>query len=412
MGPAPAASAEPDGSAPALPSEGVQVVWDRAFNAYDFGRWHPMSPVRLDLTARLCESLGLFGAPGVAVVTAPPAPDELLGTVHDADFIAAVRRASEDPAAAEERYGLGTDDDPAFAGMHEASARIVGASTAVALAVWRGECVHGVNFCGGMHHAMPGHASGFCVYNDAAVAIRALLDAGARRVAYVDTDVHHGDGPQAVFWNDPRVLTVSVHESGRTLFPGTGYPEEVGGPDAEGSAVNVALPAGVADAGWLRAVHAVVPPLLRAFAPEVVVTQHGCDTHSLDPLGHLVVSVDAQRQVARTLHALSHEVAGGRWLALGGGGYEVVDVVPRAWAHLVAEVAHRPLDPATAVPAEWREHVRSLTGRAAPARMTDGERATWAEWESGYDPADAVDRAVLATRRAVFPLHGLDPLFD
>ncbi|WP_459645118.1 acetoin utilization protein AcuC [Kineococcus sp. NUM-3379] len=371
-----------------------------------------MSPVRLDLTARLCAELGLFGSPGVAVVTAPPASDELLGTVHDADFIAAVRRASLDPSAAQEEYGLGTDDDPAFAGMHEASARIVGASTALALAVWRGECLHGVNFCGGMHHAMPGRASGFCIYNDAAVAIRALLDAGARRVAYVDTDVHHGDGPQQVFWDDPRVLTVSVHESGRTLFPGTGYPHEVGGPGAEGTAVNVALPAGVGDAGWLRAVHAVVPPLLRSFGPDVVLTQHGCDTHVLDPLAHLAVSVDAQRQVGRTVHALVHEVAGGRWVALGGGGYEVVDVVPRAWAHLVAEVAHRPLDPATAVPAAWRDHVNILTGRVPPLRMTDGAAATWEPWDSGFDPDDAVDRAVLATRQAVFPLHGLDVLFD
>ncbi|WP_104433886.1 acetoin utilization protein AcuC [Kineococcus xinjiangensis] len=371
-----------------------------------------MSPVRLDLTARLCVSLGLFDDPQVSVVTSRPAPDELLETVHEAEYIAAVRRASEDPVCAEERYGLGTDDDPAFRGMHEAGARIVGASTDLALAVWRGRCLHGVNFCGGMHHAMPGYASGFCVYNDAAVAIRALLDEGARRVAYVDTDVHHGDGPQAVFWDDPRVLTVSVHESGRTLFPGTGYPDEVGGRGAEGTAVNVALPAGVADAGWLRAVHAVVPPLLRSFEPDVLITQHGCDTHSLDPLGHLVVSVDAQRQVARTLHELAHEVAGGRWVALGGGGYAIVDVVPRAWAHLVAEVAHRPLEPATPVPAEWRRHVETLTGRSAPARMTDGEPAHWDGWESGFDPADAVDRAILATRNAVFPFLGLDPLFD
>ncbi len=200
-----------------------------------------------------------------------------------------------------------------------------------------------MNFTGGLHHAMRGKASGFCVYNDIAVGIQWLLDHGAERVAYVDVDVHHGDGVERIFWDDPRVLTISVHETGRALFPGTGWPTDVGGPDAEGSAVNVALPPGLSDAGWLRAIHAVAMPVVRAFRPDVLVTQHGCDTHAEDPLAHFAVTVDAQRAAADSLHRLAHDVCEGRWLALGGGGYEVVDVVPRTWTHLTAIAAHAPI---------------------------------------------------------------------
>src|SRR5690606_7692692 len=170
-------------------------------------------------------------------------------------------------------------------------------------------------------------ASGFCVYNDAALAIHALLEAGAERVAYVDVDAHHGDGVERVFWDEPRVLTVSVHESGRTLFPGTGYAQDCGGPAARGTAVNLALPAGTATDGWARAIEAVVPAVVRAFEPDAIVSQHGCDAHAVDPLTNLRVSVDGLRWAVRLLHELAHEVTGGKWLALGGGGYAVVDVV-------------------------------------------------------------------------------------
>lgn len=212
---------------------------------------------------------------------------------------------------------------------------------------------------------MPGGAAGFCVYNDASLAVARLLELGAERVAYVDVDVHHGDGVQAAFYDDPRVLTISLHEHPRTLFPQTGWPEETGGPAAEGSAVNIALPAGTGDEGWLRAFHAVVPELLEDFRPQVLVTQHGADTHFEDPLAHLAVSLDAQRAVQEACHRLAHEYADGRWLALGGGGYAVVDVVPRSWTHLVAIAAHRPVDPQTAVPASWRDEVYARTRQSA-----------------------------------------------
>ncbi|CAM5535469.1 acetoin utilization protein AcuC [Streptomyces avidinii] len=380
-------------------------MWDEAVTKYDFGPGHPMDPVRLALTMGLVRAFGLDRE--IEVRAGRPAGDSTLRLVHREDYVAAVREVSADPGAADGSYGLGTMDDPAFHRMHEASALIAGQSVAGAEALWRGDAGHAVNFAGGLHHAMPGSAAGFCVYNDAALAIARLLELGAERVAYVDVDVHHGDGVQAAFWDDPRVLTMSLHEHPRTLFPQTGWPEETGGPAAEGSAVNIALPAGTGDEGWLRAFHSVVPELLADFRPQVLVTQHGADTHFEDPLAHLAVSLDAQRAVQEACHELAHAHAGGKWLALGGGGYAVVDVVPRSWTHLVAIAAHRPIGPETAVPASWRDEVYARTRELAPGRMTDGRVPAWRDWEAGYDPADRIDQAVLATRRAVFPLRGL-----
>ncbi|WP_320783202.1 acetoin utilization protein AcuC [Streptomyces sp. CRN 30] len=385
----------------------AQLMWDEAVTGYDFGPEHPMDPVRLALTRSL---VGAFGLDREAEVVAGKAAGEsTLRLVHREDYIGAVKAASADPGSADGSYGLGTVDDPAFAGMHEVSALIAGQSVAAAEAVWRGDALHAVNFAGGLHHAMPGAASGFCVYNDAALAIARLLELGAERVLYVDVDVHHGDGVQAAFWDDPRVLTVSLHEHPRTLFPQTGWPEETGAAGAaEGSAVNVALPAGTGDAGWLRAFHAVVPELAASFRPQVLVTQHGADTHFEDPLAHLAVSVDAQRAVQVACHELAHEYAGGRWVALGGGGYAVVDVVPRSWTHLVGVVAGREVPPETVIPESWRREVFARTRQLGPQRMTDGRwPVSWAPWEAGYDPADRLDQAVVAARRAVFPLRGL-----
>ncbi|WP_381795267.1 acetoin utilization protein AcuC [Streptomyces niveus] len=384
----------------------AQLMWDDAVTGYDFGSSHPMDPVRLALTRELVRAYGLDRE--VDVVSAPPAGGSTLRLVHQEAYIDAVRRCSADPRSADGSYGIGTVDDPAFAGMHEASALIAGQSVGAAEAVWRGATKHAVNFAGGLHHAMPGSASGFCIYNDASLAIARLLELGAERVAYVDVDVHHGDGVQAAFWDDPRVLTISLHEHPRTLFPQTGWPEETGEGAGEGSAVNLPLPAGTGDEGWLRAFHSVVPELLADFRPQALVTQHGADTHFEDPLAHLAVSLDAQRAVQASCHELAHEyVDGGRWVALGGGGYSVVDVVPRSWTHLVSIAAHAPIDPESAVPEEWREEVYARTRESAPRRMTDGRTPNWQAWDAGYDPADRLDQAILATRRAVFPLRGL-----
>jgi acetoin utilization protein AcuC len=391
----------------------LHVAWDKQLTEYDFGPGHPLAPVRVELTMELARAFGVLTAAQVGVAAPSPATDAELELVHDPDYIAVVRRAGgpagPDPSVL--RFGLGTQDDPVFPGMHEASALVAGATLAATRAMWSGSAQHAASIAGGLHHAMARHASGFCVYNDPAIAIAWLLEQGAERIGYVDIDVHHGDGVQAAFYNDPRVLTISLHEHPATLFPGTGRPAESGGPDAEGSAVNVALPPGTRDAGWLRAFHAVVPPLLRSFRPQLLVSQHGCDTHWLDPLANLELTIDGQRAAHAAIHRLAHEITDGRWLLTGGGGYELVQVVPRTWTHLLAEAAGEPIDPAAQTPGAWREYVEQRTGRQAPEEMTEGNPGEYVPFESGFDPADQVDQAILATQRAIFPSHGMMPPF-
>ncbi|QCU77357.1 acetoin utilization protein AcuC [Citricoccus sp. SGAir0253] len=392
------------------------IVWDEALLQYEFSRAHPMAPVRLDLTHRLCRDLGLLDRPGVRILAPEVADDALLATVHDPEYVRAVRSVSGGEVADRRDLGLGSEDNPVFPHLHEAAARIVGGSVAAAEEVWSGRVRHAVNVAGGLHHAARGHASGFCIYNDCAAAIRRLLDLGAERVAYVDLDAHHGDGVESIFWDDPRVLTISVHETGISLFPGSGFANDVGGPEALGSAVNVALPPGTGDSGFLRAVHAVVPQLLGAFAPDALVTQHGCDGHRDDPLTNLTMSVEGQRQLALDAADWARDHAHDRWLATGGGGYSPYSVVPRTWSHLVAVATGRPLAPETPVPAEWRRYAEQCAGEGAheriPALMSDGVDVWWRSWEVGYDPSDAIDQTIMATRKSVFPYHGLDPWFD
>ncbi|HEX5740866.1 MAG TPA: acetoin utilization protein AcuC, partial [Pilimelia sp.] len=205
------------------------VVTDPALAAYDFGPGHPLDPVRVELATALAHDLGLLTRPGVRLASAREATDAELGLVHPPAYLAAVRAAGADPRRT--GHGLGTADNPVFPGMHAAAARVVGATLVAAEAVAGGRATRAVNLAGGLHHAMPDRASGFCVYNDVAVAVAAMRAAGVGRIAYVDLDVHHGDGVQAAFYDDPRVLTVSVHQTPLTLFPGTGFPEETGDPD-------------------------------------------------------------------------------------------------------------------------------------------------------------------------------------
>lgn len=382
------------------------VVWDRALLDYDMGD-HPLNPVRVELTMALARELGILDRPGVETISAGPAGDEALLRVHRADYLDAVRLAPSDPFFSD--WGLNTTDNLVFENMHEASARICGATIAAAEAVWSGRSTRAVNVAGGLHHALAARASGFCVYNDPAVAIAGLLEQGATRIAYVDVDVHHGDGVQAAFYDDPRVLTISLHESPLALFPGTGFPDETGGTGAEGTAVNIALPPGTDDAGWLRAFHAVVPSVLRAYAPELIFSQCGADAHRLDPLADLRLSVDGQRAAYIAMRELADELCDGRWVATGGGGYALVEVVPRAWAHLLAVATGDPIEPGTATPPGWRAlAAERRPGADVPETMTDGVAPVVHPWAPGTTP-DPVDKAILATRMAVFPLHGLDP---
>ena len=376
-----------------------RLVFSDELTEYDFGPDHPMAPGRVKNTISLARQLGVLDR--LEIVPPPPIDLDVLRTVHRQDYIDAVERGEPD-----ERYGLGNSDNPIFPHMHEVSGEVAMATVEAARSVWSGEADRASNIAGGWHHAMPERTSGFCVYNDLAMAIRWLLDNGCDRVAYVDVDVHHGDGVQQIFYDDPRVLTVSLHETPMVLFPGTGYPSEIGGKGAEGSAVNVALPPGTGDAGWLRAFDAVVPEVLRAFEPQILVTQHGCDSHRHDPLADLELSLDGQRASYLALAELADELCGGQWVSTGGGGYAVLDVVPRAWTHLLAIVGGEPLDPATETPQAWRDEI----GPAAPLAMTDGGVVSFEPFEHNFHPASRVDQAIVATRKAVFPELGI-PLF-
>jgi acetoin utilization protein AcuC len=219
-------------------------------------------------------------------------------------------------------------------------------------AILRGEVLHAFHPGGGLHHAMPGRASGFCVYDDPALAIaRARRD--DLRVLYIDLDVHHGDGVQAIHWSDPGVMTVSIHELGWPFFPGTGFADELGGGAAVGTKVNLPMDPGTGEGGWLPALELALPRLAEVFRPDVIVSQHGADSHAFDPLAHLLVTTTAMGRAARLVDELAHRWAGGRWLATGGGGYDVYRAVPRMWAHVWLAANHAPVP--DVIPAAWRE---------------------------------------------------------
>lgn len=290
---------------------------------YDHGPQHPLRPERVLLTWSLIRAYGIDQAPGVVLLHPDAADDDTIALVHDRSFIDATRAAGHGETGPWGVYGYGPGDNPIFDRMHEAGSLVVGGSVEAARAVLAGEVDHAFNAAGGLHHAMPARASGFCVYDDPAIAIAWLLREGVERVAYVDVDVHHGDGPQAIFWNEPRVLTCSIHQFAPWFFfPGTGDASERGGAGAEGSALNVPLAPHTGEAAWLQALRDELLPAVRAFRPDVLVTQLGCDTHRTDPLAQLELTTAGYREAATELHALAHEVAGGRWVATGGGGYQ------------------------------------------------------------------------------------------
>jgi acetoin utilization protein AcuC len=394
----------------------VALLRDETAERYDFGRGHPLAPVRIELTHALIDAAGLTDAPGVVRPAVSAFDPDELAHVHDRDYVATVRDLSHalwHPGSAERELsqraatrGLGAGDTPAFAGMHEASLSVVGASVEAARLVLEGRVLHAFNPGGGLHHAMPDRAAGFCIYNDPALAIDWLLRNGAERVAYVDVDVHHGDGVERVFYDDRRVLTISLHESGRHLFPGTGEPDDVGGEGARGSVANVPLAPMTPGPVWLEAFDRVVAPLVRAFAPDVLVTQLGCDTHVTDPLAHLALTLDDLSAIYARLHALAHEAAGGRWVATGGGGYQLVSVVPLAWTLAFAEMsgARVPLE----IPMPWQELVVARTGVTPPRSFHEDETAELrVSDEARARTRDFARTSVEAVRRQVFHHHGL-----
>ncbi|RMI30170.1 acetoin utilization protein AcuC [Nocardia stercoris] len=399
------------------------VVWTDRLMDYKWTPWHPMQPARLRYTMALAGSLGVLE--GIETLDPDPAGVPELLRIHTPAYVEAVRAAVPAPPDADlpvsAPYGLGTEDNPVFPHMHEASSAIVGSTLAAARAIATGRTRRAVAIAGGLHHAMPASASGFCVYNDVAVAISWLLDNGFDRIAYLDVDVHHGDGVQHAFYGDPRVLTVSIHQHPSTLWPNTGWAAEIGSGAGEGTSINLGVLPGTRDPLWQRGFHAVVPGAVAAFRPQIVVSQCGVDTHREDPLAELALSVDGQRAAFAAMRELADTYAEGRWLAVGGGGYGLIRVVPRAWTHLLALALDRDIDPATPVPAQWQELVRAAAPRVTPpTHMGDGADISFDRWDgpggapdTGDAHADrsrhALDSAVLATRRATYPLLGLDP---
>lgn len=380
-------------------SERVELVrYGDDVPMYDHGPEHPLRPARVTLTRRLILDYGVVDGVRVREVDARDASDEELLRVHTAGYLDAVKRAGHGEAGEWARYGLGPGDNPIFPDMHEAAAHVAGATITAAEAVLSGRVEHAFNPAGGLHHAMPERASGFCVYDDPAVAIAWMLDHGASRVAYVDVDVHHGDGPQAIFYDDPRVLTISIHQDGRTLFPGTGFVDETGRGEAVGTKVNVPVPPQTGDGAWLSALESIVPPLVTAWKPDVLVTQLGCDTHTTDPLAWLDLTTAAYRRAAVVLHGLAHEAAGGRWVATGGGGYQWARVVPRAWTIYFAEMAGAEIP--DFLPEAWLELVRHEYRMSVPEFLSEEPVPN-----RGRD--EAVDRVVAEVRSRIFPAHGL-----
>ncbi|HEX8319018.1 acetoin utilization protein AcuC [Longimicrobium sp.] len=328
------------------------LVWDPAVTGYRFRPDHPFNPKRLDLSISLIEALGLLDGTTCRMVAPRMATDEELLAVHSREYVDAVKRysagGSTEGAA---RYGLGTDDTPIFPGMHDITALVTGATLRAAELVMSGEVKRSFSIAGGLHHAHHDRGSGFCVYSDLAVAIAWIRREHQARVLYLDYDAHHGDGVQGIFYADPEVLTLSLHESGRYLYPGTGFVDELGEGDGYGYSLNLPLEPFTEDGSWLDIHRKLLPEVIEAYRPDVIVVQNGCDGHSLDPLTHLRASTRLYEETIRIVCEVADSVCGGRVVATGGGGYAIWQVVPRAWTLIWGGLSGQQVP--NRVPREW-----------------------------------------------------------
>ncbi|NTU70699.1 MAG: acetoin utilization protein AcuC [Coriobacteriia bacterium] len=381
------------------------LIWDPALADYDLGDGHPLNPLRLTLTVELMEALGLLGEGDVLAPRAATENELLLA--HSSGYIEAVHHAGDWGSDFSPMMGLGTEDNPVYPGMHEIAALTAGASMLGVEEVLAGRWLRTFSPAGGMHHAHRSRAAGFSIYNDAAVAIAVAREAHPGiKVLYIDIDAHHGDGVQEAFAASGDVLTVSIHESGLYAFPGTGFPEEIGYGDGVGFSANVPLPAFATDECFAMAFDEVVAPLARAFAPDLIVAQLGVDAHYSDPQTDLGLTLPGYRALVLGIIALADELCAGRLAALGGGGYHVVGVVPRAWAWVMAAMQGAAV--ADEIPPAWRAAVRERQGFEPPASM-----GALDAFDSPPERTAAVleltTRRIAETRAAVFPHHGLTP---
>ena len=320
---------------------------------YKFGANHPFDQKRIQITMDLLDKANALKKEHII----PPrmATDEELELIHDPDFINAVKLAGKGKLTGSEalKYGLGTEDTPIFEKMHEASALVVGGALEAADYVMTGKAEHALHLAGGLHHSMKDRASGFCVYNDCSVAIRYIREKYQAKVLYIDTDAHHGDGVQWCFYDDPMVCTVSIHETGRYLFPGTGNVFERGHGRGYGFSFNFPLDAYTEDESWLYAYRRAIMKIADYFKPDVLFTQNGADAHYYDPLTHLSTTMEIYRVIPKLAHQIAHQYCKGRWIAVGGGGYDIWRVVPRAWSLLWLEMTGQVRK--GSLPQEWIE---------------------------------------------------------
>lgn len=351
-------------------SRNARLIYSPDYTQYYFNDDHPFNQRRLLLTHDLMSSFGILTE---ADILAPRlATDEELTLVHDPRYIQFVRDQghSEKELPQAGSYGLGTEDVPCFANMHESAALIVGGTLNAVDAVMKGQSQHAFNPAGGLHHAFSGRASGFCIYNDCSVAIAYMRKHWNARVLYIDTDAHHGDGVQWSFYDDPNVLTISMHETGKYLFPGTGNTTERGDGSGYGYSINVPLDAFTEDDSFLDIYQELVTKLVKGFKPDVILTQNGCDAHAYDPLTHLSCTMKIYQEIPRLAHRLAHEYCDGRWIAVGGGGYDIWRVVPRAWTLLWSEMSDQPLSDQP-LPNEWLERWQPQSELQLPPRLFD-----------------------------------------
>lgn len=352
---------------------------------YRFSDSHPFNQQRLLLTNDLLAKVQALDTHSI-VEPRLASMDELL-TVHDLRYVEAVQAASapdrsEDLLRRVAAYGIHTDDTPCFDHMHAITSFVVGGSLRAAEEVMSGRARHALHLGGGLHHAMPDRGAGFCVYNDAAVTITAIRKQYDARVLYIDTDVHHGDGVQVCFYTDSNVMTTSIHETGKYLFPGTGHVHERGNAEGFGYSLNMPVEPYTEDDSWLECFEAILDKAIRFFRPDVIVSQHGCDAHAYDPLSHVQCSMNIYLRMPQLIREAAEATCAGRWIALGGGGYDIWRVVPRAWSLIWLVMSEHPLvdqiqqNPGLRLPDEWIQKWQSHSPVALPQTWLD-DPSTW-----------------------------------
>ncbi len=340
------------------------LLYSEKFLDYNLGPLHPLRPVRVKLTHDLIQSKGLLHEDEIMITVPRVASEEEILLFHEKEYIRLVQKYSEKGSGL-----LDAGDTPAFKGCFEATSLVVGASLEACDKIMTGKFAHAFNPSGGLHHAHPERASGFCIFNDPAVSINYLKKKyDVKRLVYVDIDAHHGDGVMYGFYNDPSLLDIDFHESGKYLFPGTGFPDEIGGSEATGLKLNVPLLPGTGDEAYLRAFHKLVPDMVRKFRPEIIILQCGADGHGEDRLAHLRLTTNTYNEAVSEMHDLAHELCEGKLLLFGGGGYTLANV-PRVWTVAFATLAGVKLD--NKIPEGWARNFCKLTKEDAPNELHD-----------------------------------------